>query len=173
MNGERWFLLKMKQTGFTLIELMVTLVVLGILLGIGIPSFNSVIESNKLRSVTHSLNSATQLARSEALDRRTDAAVCRANAAFTACDFDADWSNGWLVATQQGTDFETAADVTVVRVWEAVGLVVSGATDGFIFDQTGRATESGTLFIKNDSGCRNLTVNTSGSASVQEVDPCP
>ncbi|WP_417227675.1 GspH/FimT family pseudopilin [Amphritea sp.] len=162
----------MKQTGFTLIELMVTLVVLGILLGVGIPSFNSVIESNTLRAVAHSVNTATQLARSEALDKRTNAAVCRANAAFTACQFGADWSSGWVVVTQQGADLETAADVTVVRMWEAVAITVSGAANGLVFERSGRATTTGSIQIQNSSDSRCLSVNGSGSTALQE-GVCP
>lgn len=163
---------QLKQVqGFSLLELMIALVVLGILLGIGIPSFNSIIESTRLRSVTHSLNSATQLARSEALDTRDDTAACRANAAFTACDFAADWSTGWVVVTLTGADFETPADVTVVRVWEPVDIVVSGAANGFVFNSSGRAT-NGNLQIQSGNGCRSLTVIGSGRAAVQEV-VCP
>ncbi len=160
--------------GFSLLELMITLVVLGVLLGIGIPSFNSIIESTRLRSVTHSLNSATQFARSEALDTQNDTAVCRANGGFTACSFGADWSNGWAVfsLTDTGTDFETQADVTLVREWEAVDIVVSGAVNGFVFDGSGRALIWGMIQTQNGAGCRNLSVNASGSAAVQEV-VCP
>ncbi|WP_275991314.1 GspH/FimT family pseudopilin [Amphritea atlantica] len=157
-----------KQRGFTLIELMVALVVLGILLGIGIPSFNAVIESNRLRSVAHDLNTATQLARSVALTRRENAAICRANAGFTACDFDSDWSNGWVVVAQTGADLETIADVEVIREWGAVDLVVSGATNGFVFNSSGRATTNGSIEIQNNNDSRCLSVNVSGRAIVQE-----
>jgi prepilin-type N-terminal cleavage/methylation domain-containing protein len=165
------FLRIVKQRGFTLIELMVALVVLGILLGIGIPSFNSVIESTNLRSVTHSLNTATQLARSEALDRRDDVVVCRANGALSACSFGADWSNGWIVATLKpaGANYSTPGDVEVIRVWEAVNIVVSGASNGFRFNSSGRAPTNGVIRIQNDNGCRDLSVNGSGRAAVREV----
>ncbi|WP_299197731.1 GspH/FimT family pseudopilin [uncultured Amphritea sp.] len=158
-----------KQRGFTLIELMVALVVLGILLSIGIPSFNSIIESTNLRSVTHSLNSATQLARSEALDRRNeDVAVCRANGAFSACSFGADWSSGWVVVALTGADLETNTDVEVIRVWEAVDITVSGAANGFVFNGSGRAPTNGDLQIQNNTESRCLRVNGSGRAAVVE-----
>ena len=168
--------MSVREKGFTLLELMIAVIVLGIILGIGVPSFNSITESSRLRAATHSLNSAVQLARSEALSSRETAAACRSNVALTACDFDANWSSGWMVVTQQGADLETAADVTVVRVWDAIDLVTSGATNGFVFDRQGRGVTTGALRIQNDTDQRCLSTNASGRTAVQEittVDSCP
>ena len=41
-----------KQSGFTLIELMVTISILAILLGIGVPSFRTMIEESRIRTVS-------------------------------------------------------------------------------------------------------------------------
>ncbi|KXJ53505.1 GspH/FimT family pseudopilin [Neptuniibacter pectenicola] len=165
-----------REKGFTLLELMITLVILGIILGLGVPSYNSITESSRLRAATHSLNSAIQLARSEALARRETAAACRSNLALTACDFDPDWSRGWMVVTQQGTDLETPADVTVIRIWEGIDLVTSGAASGFVFDRLGRGQVTGALRIQNDTDHRCLSTNATGRTTVQEIDPgdsCP
>lgn len=164
--------MSVREKGFTLLELMIAVIILGIILGLGVPSFNSITESSRLRAVTHSLNTAVRLARSEALSRRETAAACRSNVTLTACDFDADWSSGWMVVTQQGADLETAADVTVIRMWEAIDLVASGAANGLVFDRLGRATTTGSLLVQNDTDNRCLSVNASGQSTVQEV-VCP
>lgn len=164
--------MSVKEKGFTLLELMVAVIILGIILGLGVPSFNAITESSRLRAVTHSLNSAIQLARSEALSSRENAAACRANVAITACDFDSDWSNGWVVVTQQGADLETAADVTVIRAWDEVDIVVSGAENGFVFDRRGQADAAVSLLVQNDTDNRCVSVNISGRVAVEEV-VCP
>lgn len=58
-----------KQNGFTLIELMIVLVVAGVLLAIGIPSFQQMIKSNRLTVTTNELIGAINFARSEAAKR--------------------------------------------------------------------------------------------------------
>ncbi len=158
------------SSGFTLLELMVAIAILGILLGMGIPSYNAMTESSQLRAVSHNLTTATQLARSEAISRRETAAVCRANAGFTACGFANDWSNGWLVVEQTGANLQVAADVDVIRTWEAVDIVVSGAVNGFVFDRSGRATTTGQLRVQNGTDSRCLFVI--GSGRVAGAD-CP
>ena len=53
--------------GFTLIELMVTIVVATILLLVAVPSFNNLVDTNRLMSATSMLYSDLQFARSEAI----------------------------------------------------------------------------------------------------------
>ncbi|MGH1430213.1 MAG: GspH/FimT family pseudopilin [Neptuniibacter sp.] len=161
-----------REKGFTLLELMVALTVLAILLGIGVPSFNSFVESSRLRSAVHEINSAVYLARSEAVTRRQDAAACRANTTNTACDFGNDWSQGWLVVLLNGADLETAADVDVVRIWDEVEVTASGAINGFVFDRLGAADAAVSLDIQNDTDNRCISVNISGRVLVQE-QACP
>ena len=49
---------KDKQTGFSLLELMATVAVGGILLAIGLPSFVNLIKSNRLTTQTNSVLTA-------------------------------------------------------------------------------------------------------------------
>lgn len=67
-------------SGFTLIELMITLVVVAILLAVGIPSFQTIFETNRLATQANELVTAVNLARSEAIKRGVNVTV-RANAA--------------------------------------------------------------------------------------------
>ncbi len=162
-----------KEKGFSLLELMMTLVVLAILLGIGVPSFQSLMESSRLRSVTYDLNTAVQLARSEAISRRQTAAACRANAAGTACDFtNNDWSGGWLVVLQNGADLATPANVQVVRGWGAIELAAFGAAQGFVFNRSGLAQAAASIDISNNRDSRCLNINIGGSVSVKG-EACP
>lgn len=60
---------QMKQHGFTLIELIVTVVVIGILATIAVPSFSSYFERQRLVGAADSLHGAIRFARSESLKR--------------------------------------------------------------------------------------------------------
>ena len=60
-----------KVRGFTLIELLVGLAIVGILAGLGAPSFAAFLQSSKLSSAAQSYLSGVQLARAEAIRRNT------------------------------------------------------------------------------------------------------
>lgn len=85
--------------GFTLVELMVTIVVLAILLAIGIPAFASLIASNRLTSATNELIASLQAARTEALRRNARVTVCPAAPNANACS--GAWRDGWMAFVDQ------------------------------------------------------------------------
>ncbi|WP_185957738.1 GspH/FimT family pseudopilin [Tepidiphilus olei] len=87
------------DSGFTLVELMVTIAVLAILLAIGIPSFASLIASNRLTSATNELIASLQTARTEALRRNVRVTVCPAAPTATACS--GAWRDGWMAFVDQ------------------------------------------------------------------------
>lgn len=63
------------QAGVTLIELLVALVVLAVFVTIGIPSFNSVFERNRITGAAQALYADLQFARAEAIKRNTEVYV--------------------------------------------------------------------------------------------------
>lgn len=64
-----------KQRGFTLIELMVTVAILAILAVVGIPSFLSAIEKNRLKNAVEEVYGLLVEARSEAVVRSRDTLI--------------------------------------------------------------------------------------------------
>lgn len=63
--------MKKNMKGFTLIELMVTIVVLSILAFLALPSYRSWIQNTQIRTAAEGILSGLQLARSEAARRNT------------------------------------------------------------------------------------------------------
>ena len=61
--------------GFTLIELMLTLALVAIVLGFGVPSMTQLIRSNQVINQTNSVLGGIQLARAEAVRRGVGMAI--------------------------------------------------------------------------------------------------
>lgn len=64
------------QTGFTLLELMVTLLVAGIVLGIGVPNFMEFQRNNAMIAAANDMISGLYLARTEAVKRQVPVTLC-------------------------------------------------------------------------------------------------
>lgn len=98
----------LQQYGFTLIELMVTVAILGILLGLAAPSFRGLMAANRAHSVSMEFSGALMHARSEAIRRATRVTVCKSadtSATDPTCTTASgtSWASGWLVFTDGGT----------------------------------------------------------------------
>lgn len=61
-----------KQAGFTLVELMIGIALIGLLLAMGIPSFRDWIQNSQIRNGTESIKNGLLLARAEAVRRNTN-----------------------------------------------------------------------------------------------------
>jgi len=88
-------------TGFTLIELLVVITIISILMGIGVPSYKYVTNSNRLSAEVNGLLGDMQLARAEAIKEGVSVTVC-ASANQVACSGSSDWSSGWIVYADPG-----------------------------------------------------------------------
>lgn len=110
---------KARARGFTVIELMVTLAVAAVVVAMAVPSFQSVINGNKLAGAANELMASLQVARMEAIRRGQRAGVCLST--DTNDGDDATCSNadidGWIafVDANGDGDFDKAGD-TLIRV---------------------------------------------------------
>jgi type IV fimbrial biogenesis protein FimT len=86
--------------GFTILELMITVAVLAILVGVGNPSFQDMMRRNRLAAQTNQLLGTLAFARSEAVKRGVRVTVCPTNDAQDACSDDGRWAqNGMIIFT--------------------------------------------------------------------------
>ncbi|MGH8494522.1 MAG: GspH/FimT family pseudopilin [Gammaproteobacteria bacterium] len=98
------------ESGFSLLELLVTVALAAILLGIGVPSFLDTFRNNRMAAASNDLLAAVHLARSEAVKRRAPVTVCTsADPLAPACT--AGSLNGWVVfADDDGDGVAEASD---------------------------------------------------------------
>ena len=82
--------------GFSLLELMLTVLLAGLLLGLGVPSFADFLARNRQTAEVNALFHALYLARKESIRRRQRVALCPTVDGEN-CAPGADWSAGWLL----------------------------------------------------------------------------
>ena len=130
---------RQRMSGFTLVELMITVAVLAILVAIGFPSFQGVLRSNRVATGTNELIASFALARSEAIRNTLGSGVCP-SANGTSCTND--WNDGWLVWQDADGNGNLDGTEPVLRYSQAKDKLdlVSGGAVKFVFDSRGRAT---------------------------------
>ncbi|MGH8581923.1 MAG: GspH/FimT family pseudopilin [Gammaproteobacteria bacterium] len=89
----------LRQSGFTLVELMVTLGIAALLLSAAVPSFTNVIKDNRMVTETNRLLTSLANARVEAVKRGRPVTVCARDGGVVT-DGDActgPWTNGFVL----------------------------------------------------------------------------
>ena len=111
--------MKTQSAGFTLIEMMVTIVVLALLLAVGIPSFRDFMRNSRMVSAANDVVTDFNLARSESVKRRVPVTLCKSQDG-AACDADASAPfRSWIV-------FVDDADPAVAAATDGNGVVNNG-----------------------------------------------
>jgi len=105
-----------KQRGFTLIELIITIAIAGILSSLALPSFKKTMQNNKLTSMHNELLSSLSLARNIAISRGTFATLCKSNATGSDCDSSAAWKDGWIVFPDNNNNGSVDNGETVIAM---------------------------------------------------------
>jgi len=109
------------STGFTLVELIVTIAIAAVVLGIAIPSFNSSISRNRLTTYINEFVTALNLARSEAIKRGITVTMRKLdNQSCTNLAALAEWENGWDVFTDADADGTCDASDVLIRTYQSL-----------------------------------------------------
>jgi len=166
--------------GYTVIELMIVVTVTAILLAVAVPNFRTTLKNNRLTTSANSLASALQLARTEAITRKTEVSVC-------GCDTSQDppicsageYEKGWAVFVTND-DQHDVCEGEVIRIWGALPkdleIHAPGLT-GILYNPSGQTDlDSGdTRFILNSEGCtlesaREVRISKTGRVSTLRVE---
>lgn len=166
-------LIQNKQSGFSLMELMIVLTVVGIFATVAVPSYQTIIQNGRLTSETNEFIGALYYARSEAVKLRSDVQVCKSDDGQT-CDSNLDWNEGWLVWSD--ADSDGAVDQNeILRVGaESEGQISIFATmDDVTFSSRGLSTLSGTWQLCDNRGtakAKAIVISPSGRVRASETN---
>lgn len=138
--------MKHRESGMTLIEIMITLVLIAISAGLAIPNYQAMVERNRAKTQVNTFLLAINLARSEALKIGSDVSIQAADGTDAADEFGPGWC---VVAGNPGN-----CNDPVVRRFAAL-------TDQTILDSRENATS-----IQFDS------LGSLSGGVVQKIDLC-
>ncbi len=119
------------QIGFTIIELMLTITVAGIILAAGVPALSNFVKQNAAVTEVNRLVGTFTLARSEASQRGVSVVVVPSQVG--------NWSGGWLVGIDSDGDtiFPEAGEPVFRRYKALNATAISSASTRVEFQPTG------------------------------------
>jgi len=128
---------KRYQNGFTLYELMITLLIVGVILTFGVPNLSEFTANSRLTGTANDLHASFQMARSEAARAKTNITICASANSMTGnptCG--GNWDQGYIVFIDDDGDLARAgATETVLRVHGPIdtGVQLAIANDATYF----------------------------------------
>jgi len=177
-NPSRFSLFQQHLSGFTLLELMIVLAIVGIMVALAGPSFQSSIQNSNIASARDALANGVKMTRGEALYTKTPSTLC-ASTDQSACSGGSDWEQGWIVFSDfdgdgslDAGDGDSVIDVNYGFNTNAIDVGVDGSGGAFTFDANGIRTTAGqwtVSFCDKDTGttCRSFQVSTVGGIRYQ------
>jgi type IV fimbrial biogenesis protein FimT len=153
-----------RYQGFSLIELLVVLMIIGVIASIGMPSFNSAIRSSNLTTMINELITDLNVAKSEAIKRNQNVVV-RKNGA--------NWENGWQIFVDTSSPLNNSLDGLgddvacqagndcLLRIHDPLPSIYTLRYKGFNSDDFIRYKSNGV--INNNNGTFYLCDNSDGN----------
>ena len=179
------------QKGFTLYELLITLLIVGVVMTLGLPNLTAFTQNSRVTTTANDLHASFYLARSEAARAKTNITLCASNDSMTAAPTcSGTFDDGWIVFID--VDGDIVRDVgtdNVLKAFPAIDTALNILTNGgatyFSFAGTGLGrgdvAGAGTSLVSaricdsrgnirvvgdNDSAARVLIVTPIGRATV-------
>lgn len=148
------------KNGFTLLELLVTIGIVGVLAAIAFPSFKETIKKNRLTTQVNEFTGSLNYAKSEAIKRGNNVTF---NAAASG------WSGGWTINDSNNT---------LIRTYPALTSNTLSSTNNyssFTFNNRGFINNSDTLDLCYASGetGRQITITATGQTRINSGYTCP
>ena len=166
-----------KNSGFTLLELVVTVAVVSIAMAIAVPSMTSFTQNDRLTTNINTMVGHLGLARSEAGKRSQQVSICISSDSATCTG--ANWEEGWLVYVDTNNDGILNGTDEILRVQQALGgaNTMTPTTIGtqVTYDNRGFVTGTGSfLLCDNRTGDfgKTITITTTGRVRSEANSTC-
>jgi prepilin-type N-terminal cleavage/methylation domain-containing protein len=150
---------KRQQTGFTLYELMITLMVVGIILSFGIPNMRDFTLNSRMTSTANDLHAAFLMARTEAAHAKSNVTICASADPMGAANCGGTWDQGYVVFIDDNAN-------QVREAGEAILRSHAPADTGVLL----RVANGATYFMYAPSGLGRL--DTGGNQALSQVVIC-
>jgi len=155
------------QTGFSIPELMVTVLIVAILLGVGVPSYRYINNSYRMSAEINSLAGDLMYARAEAIREGQPVAICVSVDHLT-CSGATTWQSGWIVFPDPGNNGANDVPGTILHVQQAFtgaqpdAFTLANPISSIIFNREGFAQgDLGAAFAANQFTLKDATANSS------------
>ncbi|MGY3265245.1 GspH/FimT family pseudopilin [Lysobacter sp. HA35] len=161
--------MRTKVNGFTLIEFIMTLAIVGLLTGIALPSLARVGAHTRIRTAADTLATHFASARFAAISRHTAVSVCPTADGAT-CRADGVWDGGWIVFEDPARSGRPNAVLTRSDpVGPRIHVRSSSARSLIRFLPNGSASGTNlTVELCGQSASRAIIVNNAGRARAED-----
>ena len=163
------------QKGLTLVELLITITIVAILLGVGVPNLTTFVKNNRILSQTNLFMLSVKTARSEAMTQRAIVTLCQSNDGEN-CG--GSWSDGHIAFLDVNADgvVDDGETVILANVLESTAIAVTYTGGNFVtFDRRGRAVgSSGAMTFCDERGddyARGIVIDPIGRSKPYEGTP--
>ena len=163
-----------RSNGYSLLDMLVTLVIAGVLAGIAWPGFGNLILELRMTATINAFIHGVHLAKSTARMTQRETVLCKSGDGQQ-CRHDGDWQDGWLVFANHDEDYPPAIDPTdrVIEVNAAWRFgEVSANRKSFIFRPFAKRATNGTLIFCDRRGpeyARAVIISYTGRPRVQSA----
>ncbi len=165
------------KRGFTLVELMFTLTVSGVLVAMALPSIRNFVEIHAAKDAVHRLTASLALARLSAVQRSRATGVCPSRDGVQ-CRRDGVWDEGWIVfsAPGPGGPSPDGADILEVAGGPGHGIRFRSSSHRSLVRYGRRGWAAGhnltiELCTPRLGATHRLVVNNAGRARAEKLDP--
>ena len=148
-----------KISGFTLLELIITVGIIGVVTAIAVPSMDVYIKNDRLTTNINTLVSHLALARSEAVTQSQQVVLCVSDDNVSCSG--TNWALGWIVFSDLDANGSVSGTDTVLRAHQALGnnnsLTSTAIATQVIYNNRGfTSTPAGTFSLCDDRGDTNI-----------------
>ena len=168
--------MRARDSGYSLLELMLTIAVAAMILTLGLPSFSALKARNAQRVEINALFHAVHLARKGSIMRKQVVSLCPTADGLT-CNPGRDWSGGFLVFENSDRDEPPELDdgeILLYRHLASPSVKIAANRRGFTLRATFLRATNGTLVVCDRAARvspRALVISYTGRPRVAERTP--